>query len=81
MPLKKASESAYSSCKNIKNARETANKICSVNDQGVIIDCQVKNWFSKFHSGNMLQRDEPSPEYFPGLLAGPSGIRVGWGIN
>ena len=46
---------------NNKNATETAKKINSVYDQDVITDHQVCNWFSKFHSGNKLLRDEPRP--------------------
>ena len=39
--------------KNNKNATETAKKNCSDNVQGVITDCQIRNWFSKFRSGDM----------------------------
>ena len=45
-----------------KNASEAVKKICSVYGQGVIIDCQVRNWFSKFCSGDTSLRDEPSAE-------------------
>ena len=48
-------------CKNNKNTTETAKKIWSVYDKGVIIDHQVENWFSKFHSGNTSLRNEPRP--------------------
>ena len=47
--------------KNNKNATETAKKICSVYGQGVITDRQVRNWFSKFRSGDTSLRDEPRP--------------------
>ena len=49
--------------KNNKNATETAKKICSIYGQCVITDCQEQNWFSKFHSGNMLLRNEPRLGY------------------
>ena len=44
--------------KNNKNTSETANKICSVNGQGVVTDHQVQNWFSKFSPGNRPLKDE-----------------------
>ena len=47
--------------KNNKNSIEIAKKIFSVYGQGVMIDCQVRTWFSKFHSGDTLTRDEPQP--------------------
>ena len=48
--------------KNNKNTTETVKKICSIYGQGVNADCQVQNWFSKFHSGHMSLRDESRPE-------------------
>ena len=39
--------------KNNKNAKETAKKICSVHDQSVKTDHPIKNWFSKFYSGDI----------------------------
>ena len=47
--------------RNNKNAKETAKKIYSVYNQGVITDCQVWKCFSKFHSGGILLKDEPKP--------------------
>ena len=47
--------------KNNKNAIETAKKICSVCARKVITDCQVQNWFSKFHSGDTSLRHDPRP--------------------
>ena len=44
---------------NNKNATETAKKICRVNDQGVITDYQVSNWFSKLLYGNTWSRGKP----------------------
>ena len=44
--------------RNNKNAKETTKKICSVYEQVVITDCLVWDSFSKFHSSNMLLRDE-----------------------
>ena len=49
--------------KNNKNAKETAKKMYSVYGQGVIIDCQVWKWFSKFYSSDMSLRDEPRPRH------------------
>ena len=43
---------------NYKNATETAKKISRVHGLSVITDHQVRNWFSKFHSGDTLLRDE-----------------------
>ena len=45
--------------KNNKNATKTAKKISSIYDQGVITDCYVRNWFSKFCSADTSLRDEP----------------------
>ena len=47
--------------KNNKNATETAKKISSVYGKDVIIDCQVRNWFSKIFSGDTSLRDEFRP--------------------
>ena len=47
--------------KNNKNATESAKKICSVYGQGVITECQVWNYFSKFPSGDTSLKDEPRP--------------------
>ena len=44
--------------KNYKNSTEIAKKNCSVNEQGLIPNYQVQNWFSKLHSGNMSLRVE-----------------------
>ena len=46
--------------KNNKNIIETAKKIC-VYDQGVIIEHQVQNRFSKFHSDNTSLKNELWP--------------------
>ena len=46
---------------NNKNATEIAKKICSVYGKRVIIDLQVRNWFSKFRFNDTSLRDEPSP--------------------
>ena len=43
------------------NAIETAEKIYSVHGEGTIIDQTVRNWFVKFHSGDMTLKDEPRP--------------------
>ena len=48
--------------KNNKNPTETVKIICSVYGQGVNTDYQVRNWFSKFSSGDASLRDEPRPE-------------------
>ena len=45
--------------KNNKNAKERAKKFSSVFGQGVIIDRQVRNWFSKFRSGDRSWSGEP----------------------
>ena len=44
-----------------KNNKNIAKKICSVCTQGVITDHQVRNWFSKFHSGDTALRDKLKP--------------------
>ena len=41
-----------------KDVTETVKKMSSVNDEGVITDHQVGNWFSKFCSGDTLLRDD-----------------------
>ena len=38
---------------------ETAWKITSVYSQSIITDCQVQNWFSKFHFGDISLKEEP----------------------
>ena len=43
------------------NATETAEKVCSVYDEGTITDQTVRNWFVKFHSRDMSLKDEPRP--------------------
>ena len=43
---------------NNKNARETAQKMCSIYSELVIADCQVWNWVFKFHSGDKPLRNE-----------------------
>ena len=47
--------------KNKKNTTETVSQISRVYGQGVITDCRVQNWFSKFCSGETSFRDEPRP--------------------
>ena len=42
-----------------RGKRNTAKNIWSIYDQGVITDCQVWNWFSKFCSGDTSLRDKP----------------------
>ena len=32
--------------------------MCRVYSQGVITDCQVQNWFSELHSGDLSLTDE-----------------------
>ena len=44
-----------------KNSTETSKKICTIYDEDVITDYQVRKWFSKFHSGNTELEDEPKP--------------------
>ena len=38
--------------KNNKNSTETSKKMASIYGQGVITDSQIRNWFSKFCSGD-----------------------------
>ena len=40
---------------------ETAEKICSVYNEGTITDQEVRNWFVKFRFGYTSLKDEPSP--------------------
>ena len=47
--------------KNNKNATETAKKNCNVYGQGVITDCQVQIYFSRFRCRNTSLRNEPRP--------------------
>ena len=47
--------------KNYKNATETSKKTSIVYGKGIITDCQVRNWFSKFHFGDLSQRNELKP--------------------
>ena len=44
-----------------KNPTETVKNISCVYGQGVITDRQVRDWFTKFHSGDMSLRNEPRP--------------------
>ena len=52
---------------NNENATEIAKKICNIDGQGIIIDCQVRNWFSKFYSGKASLTDEPRPGFSSNL--------------
>ena len=45
--------------KNNKIAREKAQRISHVYGQGVITNCQVRKWFSKFSSSDTSLRNEP----------------------
>ena len=47
--------------KNKKDATETAKEICSMYDQCVSTDCQVRNWVSMFRFGDASLKDEPRP--------------------
>ena len=65
--------------KNNKNAAETAKKNSCIYDQGIITDCQVCKWFSKFHSGNIMLRNEPRSRYFKrisGMQSAQKYIRI-----
>ena len=41
--------------------------MCSIYSQTAITDCQIQNWFLKFHSSDMSLRDEPRPEHLSDL--------------
>ena len=43
--------------KNNKNATEMAKKISYIYSQGVITGYQALNWFSKFCSGDVIERN------------------------
>ena len=47
---------------------ELKNKIFDVYTQGVITDCQVQNWFSKFCPNDILLRDEPRSRWLKKLV-------------
>ena len=47
--------------KQVNNATETADKICSVYSKGTITDWAVRNWFMKFRFGDTALKDEPRP--------------------
>ena len=48
---------------NNQNTSEQLLKKCSVYSQGVITDCQIWNWFSKFYASKMSLKDEHRPGY------------------
>ena len=53
--------------KNNKNAKETTKRMSCVYSLGVITDCQVWIWLSKFNSGDMSLSDDPRPRHWSDL--------------
>ena len=47
--------------KNEKNATKTSKKVYIVQGQGAITDCQARNWFPKFCSGDTSLQDKLRP--------------------